>query len=194
MLTIKTCLTDKSAVGWDHVSRVEKHESQTDYARGFGGKYGVQNVQDKSAVGYDDVNRLSQHDSQKTGQGLSAKDDKMINSEIKAENRQFPLNHCASVSRRWPWIKAKRPTISGDKHNNRARLMIAPSKRKVSAAGFNFKEKSNDKIRTTPRGRTQEESSGLTTTHTDGASDTNITNPTTTTASSTPNSAAAGAR
>ena len=60
---------DKSAVGWDHVSRVEKHESQTDYSRGFGGKYGVQNVQDKSAVGYDEVNRLAQHDSQKTGVG-----------------------------------------------------------------------------------------------------------------------------
>lgn len=65
---MRLCLIDKSAVGWDHVSRVEKHESQTDYARGFGGKYGVQNVQDKSAVGYDDVNRLSQHDSQKTGE------------------------------------------------------------------------------------------------------------------------------
>lgn len=33
---------DKSAVGHDYVAKVEKHVSQTDYAQGFGGKYGVQ--------------------------------------------------------------------------------------------------------------------------------------------------------
>ena len=33
---------DKSAVGHDYVAKVEKHESQTDYAAGFGGKFGVQ--------------------------------------------------------------------------------------------------------------------------------------------------------
>ena len=33
---------DASAVGHDYVAKVEKHVSQTDYAQGFGGKYGVQ--------------------------------------------------------------------------------------------------------------------------------------------------------
>ena len=33
---------DKSAVGHDYVAKVEKHESQTDYSKGFGGKFGVQ--------------------------------------------------------------------------------------------------------------------------------------------------------
>ena len=33
---------DKSAVGWDHQEKVEHHESQKDYKRGFGGKFGVQ--------------------------------------------------------------------------------------------------------------------------------------------------------
>jgi cortactin len=29
-------------MGWDYQSKVEQHESQKDYAKGFGGKYGVQ--------------------------------------------------------------------------------------------------------------------------------------------------------
>lgn len=33
---------DQSAVGHDYVAKVEKHQSQKDYATGFGGKYGVQ--------------------------------------------------------------------------------------------------------------------------------------------------------
>jgi cortactin len=33
---------DKSAVGHEHIEKVEKHASQKDYATGFGGKYGVQ--------------------------------------------------------------------------------------------------------------------------------------------------------
>lgn len=33
---------DKSAVGHDYVSKVEKHVSQTDHSVGFGGKFGVQ--------------------------------------------------------------------------------------------------------------------------------------------------------
>lgn len=33
---------DKSAVGHDYVAKVEKHGSQTDAAKGFGGKFGVQ--------------------------------------------------------------------------------------------------------------------------------------------------------
>ena len=33
---------DKSAVGHDYIAKVEKHASQTDCAKGFGGKFGVQ--------------------------------------------------------------------------------------------------------------------------------------------------------
>ena len=33
---------DKSAVGHDYIAKVDKHESQKDYAKGFGGKFGVQ--------------------------------------------------------------------------------------------------------------------------------------------------------
>ena len=32
----------QSAVGWDYQTDLSKHESQTDAAKGFGGKYGVQ--------------------------------------------------------------------------------------------------------------------------------------------------------
>ncbi len=32
----------QSAVGWDYQSKLAQHESQTDAAKGFGGKYGVQ--------------------------------------------------------------------------------------------------------------------------------------------------------
>lgn len=77
---------DKSAVGWDHVEKLQKHESQigkaglfkvfiyklynttlwsTDYAVGFGGKFGVQSDrQDKSAVGWDNVETVEKHQSQ----------------------------------------------------------------------------------------------------------------------------------
>ena len=33
---------DKSAVGHDYIAKVEKHASQIDGAKGFGGKFGVQ--------------------------------------------------------------------------------------------------------------------------------------------------------
>jgi len=33
---------DKSAVGHEHIEKVEKHASQKDYTTGFGGKYGIQ--------------------------------------------------------------------------------------------------------------------------------------------------------
>lgn len=33
---------DKSAVGHDHIEKLQKHASQKDYATGFGGKFGVQ--------------------------------------------------------------------------------------------------------------------------------------------------------
>ena len=32
----------QSAVGWDYQAQLAKHASQTDAAKGFGGKYGVQ--------------------------------------------------------------------------------------------------------------------------------------------------------
>ena len=35
-------LNMQSALGWDHQEQLSKHESQTDAAKGFGGKYGVQ--------------------------------------------------------------------------------------------------------------------------------------------------------
>lgn len=57
---------DKSAMGWEHVEQVEKHESQKDYKSGFGGQYGVQaDRQDKSAVGWDHQEKVEQHESQK---------------------------------------------------------------------------------------------------------------------------------
>ena len=41
----------QSALGWDHQEQLSKHESQTDAAKGFGGKYGVQKEsQDKVRV------------------------------------------------------------------------------------------------------------------------------------------------
>jgi len=32
----------QSAVGWDYQAQLAKHQSQTDAAKGFGGRYGVQ--------------------------------------------------------------------------------------------------------------------------------------------------------
>ena len=32
----------QSAVGWEYQAELSKHESQTDAAKGFGGKYGIQ--------------------------------------------------------------------------------------------------------------------------------------------------------
>jgi cortactin len=55
----------QSAVGWDHIEKVDKHDSQKDYKSGFGGKFGVQGKMDKSAVGWDHVEKASKHDSQK---------------------------------------------------------------------------------------------------------------------------------
>ena len=41
----------QSALGWDHQEQLSKHESQTDAAKGFGGKYGVQKEsQDKVGI------------------------------------------------------------------------------------------------------------------------------------------------
>lgn len=55
----------KSAVGFDYQPEIEKHSSQKDYAKGFGGKYGIaEDRKDKSAVGFDHVEQLSKHSSQ----------------------------------------------------------------------------------------------------------------------------------
>jgi hypothetical protein len=45
----------QSAVGYDYQEKVEKHESQVDGSKGFGGKFGVQtDRQDAAAVGFDE--------------------------------------------------------------------------------------------------------------------------------------------
>ena len=79
-------------MGWDHIEKVEKHDSQkgwfwkyfgdlffvfkndlnilftsllTDYKSGFGGQFGVHKGMDKSAVGWDHIEKVEKHDSQK---------------------------------------------------------------------------------------------------------------------------------
>lgn len=56
---------DRNAVGWDYNVKPEKHESQKDYAKGFGGKFGVDKQQDKSALGWDYQEKTEKHSSQK---------------------------------------------------------------------------------------------------------------------------------
>ena len=49
----------QSALGWDYKSELSQHGSQTDAAKGFGGRYGVQkDRQDRSAGGYDDMEEV----------------------------------------------------------------------------------------------------------------------------------------
>lgn len=56
---------DKCAVGHDYVGKVEKHESQTDHKKGFGGKFGIETDRmDKCAVGHDYVAKVEKHESQ----------------------------------------------------------------------------------------------------------------------------------
>lgn len=51
---IDSSIFKQSAVGWDYQEKVEKHESQKDYVKGFGGKFGLQTDRvDKAAVGFD---------------------------------------------------------------------------------------------------------------------------------------------
>jgi len=53
------------AVGHEYKSELQQHSSQTDAAKGFGGKYGVQtDRKDKSAVDYSYQEKLQQHASQ----------------------------------------------------------------------------------------------------------------------------------
>lgn len=52
---VQTDRVDKSAVGWDHIEKVQKHDSQTDHKKGFGGVFGIEKDRmDKSAVGFQD--------------------------------------------------------------------------------------------------------------------------------------------
>ena len=62
----------QSALGWDHIEKVEKHDSQKDYKTGFGGKFGVQQgSMDKSALGWEHVEKVEKHESQKGEISLS---------------------------------------------------------------------------------------------------------------------------
>lgn len=55
----------KCAKTWEYAEKVDKHTSQKDYAKGFGGKYGVElDRKDKNAVGWDEKMVLSKHGSQ----------------------------------------------------------------------------------------------------------------------------------
>ncbi|XP_055531766.1 src substrate cortactin isoform X2 [Wyeomyia smithii] len=57
---------DKSAVGHDHIEKVEKHASQKDYSTGFGGKFGVQKDRvDKCAASWEHKEKVEKHASQK---------------------------------------------------------------------------------------------------------------------------------
>lgn len=53
-------------MGHDYKAPLAQHASQTDAAKGFGGKYGVQqDRKDKAAVGYDHHEKVEKHASQK---------------------------------------------------------------------------------------------------------------------------------
>ncbi|XP_058461609.1 src substrate cortactin isoform X2 [Malaya genurostris] len=57
---------DKSALGHDHLEKLEKHASQKDYSTGFGGKFGVQTDRvDKCAASWDHKEKVEKHASQK---------------------------------------------------------------------------------------------------------------------------------
>jgi cortactin len=56
---------DKSAMGHDFIAKVEKHGSQVDAAKGFGGKFGVTDQKDKSALGWDHLEKVEKHTSSK---------------------------------------------------------------------------------------------------------------------------------
>lgn len=65
---------DKSAYGHDFIGKVEKHASQKDGSRGFGGKFGVEKDRvDASAVGFDYKSKLEKHESQNASRGFGGK-------------------------------------------------------------------------------------------------------------------------
>uniref|UniRef100_A0A8B9RL44 Src substrate cortactin-like n=1 Tax=Astyanax mexicanus TaxID=7994 RepID=A0A8B9RL44_ASTMX len=56
----------QSAMNYEYKGEVDQHASQKDYAKGFGGKYGVQKERvDKAALGYDYKGETEKHQSQK---------------------------------------------------------------------------------------------------------------------------------
>ncbi|XP_058118441.1 src substrate cortactin isoform X1 [Anopheles ziemanni] len=90
---------DKSAVGHEHIEKVEKHASQKDYASGFGGKFGVQKDRvDKSAHGWDHVEKVDKHESQKdykTGFGgkFGVQQDRQDKSAVGWDHMEAPQKH-----------------------------------------------------------------------------------------------------
>merc|ERR1712013_416049 len=56
---------DKTAMGHDFIGKVDKHASQVDAAKGFGGKFGVAEQKDKSALGWDHLEKVEKHTSSK---------------------------------------------------------------------------------------------------------------------------------
>ncbi|XP_052869464.1 src substrate cortactin isoform X1 [Anopheles cruzii] len=90
---------DKSAVGHEHIEKVEKHASQKDYASGFGGKFGVQKDRvDKSAHGWDHVEKVDKHESQKdykTGFGgkFGVQQDRQDKSAVGWDHLEAPQKH-----------------------------------------------------------------------------------------------------
>ncbi|XP_052902610.1 hematopoietic lineage cell-specific protein isoform X2 [Anopheles moucheti] len=90
---------DKSAVGHEHIEKVEKHASQKDYVSGFGGKFGVQKDRvDKSALGWDHVEKVDKHESQKdykTGFGgkFGVQQDRQDKSAVGWDHMEAPQKH-----------------------------------------------------------------------------------------------------
>uniref|UniRef100_A0A182QK20 SH3 domain-containing protein n=1 Tax=Anopheles farauti TaxID=69004 RepID=A0A182QK20_9DIPT len=90
---------DKSAVGHEHIEKVEKHASQKDYVSGFGGKFGVQKDRvDKSAHGWDHVEKVDKHESQKdykTGFGgkFGVQQDRQDKSAVGWDHIEAPQKH-----------------------------------------------------------------------------------------------------
>ena len=56
---------DASAMGHDFIAKVEKHGSQLDASKGFGGKFGVGEKTDKNAMGWDHLEKVEKHTSSK---------------------------------------------------------------------------------------------------------------------------------
>uniref|UniRef100_A0A2M3ZH64 Putative src substrate cortactin n=1 Tax=Anopheles braziliensis TaxID=58242 RepID=A0A2M3ZH64_9DIPT len=94
---------DKSAVGHEHIEKVEKHASQKDYASGFGGKFGVQKDRvDQSALGWDHVEKVDKHESQKdykTGFGgkFGVQQDRQDKSAVGWDHLEAPQKHESQV-------------------------------------------------------------------------------------------------
>ena len=62
----------QSAMSHEHIEKVEKHASQVDAAKGFGGKYGVESDRvDKSAVSWAHKEEAQKHASQHGNSELS---------------------------------------------------------------------------------------------------------------------------